>query len=272
MKGHVSDQRLLAYLDGELEPTGRREVLRHVRACGRCSEELELLRSAGRRLSAALERLDTAPPWEGLPHRVRQALEARGRGTIPFPVERRVGSSASHPPSRRALATAAAILLLVAGGAAAAIPGSPVRVWVERSVDAVTGLFSGAPAVNAAADGPVVPLARPGVAVEPLDGRVHVAILEPAEGVEVRVRITDATVAAVTVSEAGFRTGRGRIEVLAPAAGELIVEIPRSARSARVEVDGRPMLEKRGADLHLLVPAVDTAGSEVRFRLGPERP
>lgn len=272
MKGHVSDQRLLAYLDGELEPTGRREVLRHVRACGRCSEELELLRSAGRRLSAALERLDTAPPWEGLPDRVRQALEARRRGTIPFPVERRVGSSASHPPSRRALATAAAILLLVAGGAAAAIPGSPVRVWVEHSVDAVTGLFAGTPAVDAAADSPVVPLARPGVAVEPLNGRVHVAILEPAEGVEVRVRVTDATVAAVSVREAGFRTGRGRIEVLAPAAGELLVEIPRSARSARVEVDGRPMLEKRGADLHLLVPAVDTAGSEVRFRLGPERP
>lgn len=280
MTTHLKDERLLAYLDGELTTAGRAEVARHLQECARCAAELEELQGAARLLAAGLARLDRSPPWREMPARLRRALED-GREDdaveIPFPAAESGGSARSaggttsagrnRGPSRRALAAAAAFILL-AGGAAAAIPGSPIRVWVERSVEAVAEALS-RPAAPEGVLEPAEPAgAVPGVAVEPANGQIHVAIFRPAAGVVVRVRVVEASRASVSTPGARFRTARGRIEVLEPTAGELLVELPRSARRGVVEVDGRAVLEKRGPDLHFLDPAADTSGSEVRFELG----
>lgn len=280
MTTHLKDERLLAYMDGELTTAGRAEAARHLQECARCAAELEELQGAAELLAAGLARVDRAPPWREMPPRLRRALEGdrEDRGVeIPFPAteerggvameERRQERRRERGPSRRALAAAAAFILL-AGGAAAAIPGSPVRAWVERSVEAASEALS-RPAAEEAVLEPTEPaVGLPGVAVEPANGQIHVAIFRPADGVVVRVRVVEASRASVSTPGARFRTARGRIEVLEPAAGELLVELPRSARYGLVEVDGQAVLEKRGSDLHFLTPAADTSGSEVRFELG----
>lgn len=289
VKAHPSDARLLAYLDGELGPGERTLTEPHLGTCDTCVRELEELRSASRRLSVALASLDQAPPWEGrgLPPRLRKAQrEGRGADIVPLPIDRHASfgrrGSASSPaqspgrndPSRRRSLVAAAIFLLLAGGAAAAaIPGSPVRALVERSVEAVS-TFLGSEAVEPAAL-ERAPAAEPlsGVAVEPHEGRVDVAILRPAPGVSVQVRVVDSSQVAVSAAGARFRTAPGRIEVLEPVAGELVLELPQDAGVVRVEVDGRLVLEKQGPDLHFLTPAADTSGSEIRFEVtGEDQP
>lgn len=278
MTTHLRDERLLAYLDGELTTAGRAEVARHLQECARCAAELEELEGAARLLTAGLARLDRSPPWREMPPRLRRALEDGPEDEavqIPFPAAHSGGGMApadrSRGPSRRALAAAAAFILL-AGGAAAAIPGSPVRGWVERSVEAVSEALSRPAAPDAVLEPSEPARALPGVAVEPADGQIHIAIFRPAAGVVVRVRVVEASRASVSTPGARFRTARGRIEVLEPTAGELLVELPRSARQGLVEVDGRAVLEKRGPDLHFLTPAADTSGSEVRFELGGRDP
>ncbi|HEU0078097.1 MAG TPA: hypothetical protein VFQ76_10640, partial [Longimicrobiaceae bacterium] len=52
-------------------------------------------------------------------------------------------------------------------------------------------------------------------------------------------------------------------------AGEVEGDIPRSTRSAVVEVDGRPYFRKDGDGIRLLAPASDSSGSEVVFTVRP---
>ncbi len=252
---HVTEDMLLAYLDGELAEGDRAAVSGHLAECETCAADLTALRAATARLSEALRRSDLPAPAGAvlLPRGVRTA---------------RKGST----PLRRALARAA-ILVLAVTGAAAAVPGSPVRDWLVRSVGELVAAFRGEPAApvplppQAEFEHPGAP-ATSGVAVPVDEGDVLIRLTNPAPDAVVRVRLVEGDRAAVWSQEGQYRTGPGRIEVVGAGPGELRVEIPTAARAARVEIDGRLVVLKEGSNLRLFTPAVDSAGAEVLFRAG----
>ncbi len=68
------------------------------------------------------------------------------------------------------------------------------------------------------------------------------------------------------------RSRRGAADWARPAPlrpPEVEVLIPRSARTASVEVDGRPYLRKDADGLRLLAPVSDSSGSEIVFNVQP---
>lgn len=228
---HWADATLLAYLDDELPAGERAEVERHLAECEACAGQLARLRSAASGLSRALQEVDQEAPERDI-----GALTAEWT------------TRARRARARSALAKAAVLVLVAAGGSAAAVPGSPVRGWIARSLEAVADLFN---------------RGRP--PAEPT-GAVEIRLTEPAPDATIRVRLVDGDRAGVWSDGARYRSGPGRIEVISPGPGEVRIELPRSARSARVEIDGRVLLVKEGADLRLLAPALDSSEAELLFR------
>jgi len=219
-----SDEELLAYLDGELSADERRSMRAHLDASPEDARRLDELRFASRRVTAALETLDVPAPWPEMPATLREAARNAPRPLTSAPSARR----AARFGGRSVVAAAALILVLAAG--AYAVPGSPLRDFVSRSVSAIGSLIGGAP------EGP----ADPGpseVAVDPIDGRVLVAISGPSRDLRVTVAVTMDERANVSARVASFRVEAGRIDVT-DARGDVRVELPRSATGAVVEVDG----------------------------------
>lgn len=219
-----SDEELLAYLDGELGADERRTMRAHLLESPGDARRLEELRFASRRVTAALESLDIGPPWPEMPAALREAARRAPRSIASAPGARR----AARFGGRSAVAAAALILVLAAG--AYAVPGSPLRDLVSRSVEAIGSLVGGEP------QGP----ADPGpseVAVDPVDGRIRVAITGPARDLRVTVATTTGERANVSARVASFRVEAGRIDVT-DARGDVRVELPRDATRAVVEVDG----------------------------------
>lgn len=256
--GHVAEDTLLAYLDGELPQGERAAVSAHLAECETCAAALAGLRAAAGRLSQALRRIDRPAPVRD-PYMLPQARILRR----------------SWIPARRALVKAAVLVLAAAGAAAAAVPGSPVRAWLVRPFSAVAALFRPEPAAPEPSStqgegGRSAALAISGVAVPLEGGAVLIGLTNPDPEAIVRVRIVEGDRAAAFSEQARYRTGLGRIEVVGAGPGELRIEIPAAARAARVEIDGRPVVLKEGSNLRLLTPAVDSAGAEVSFRAGRE--
>jgi anti-sigma factor RsiW len=249
MMDHRTDETLLAYLDGELAEGERAACEAHLSGCGTCAASLANLRSASRQLAEALETLDVS----GVPAAPPRARVDRRRRWAP-----------------RTFAKAAVLVIAAAGAATAAVPGSPLRAWIGEAVERVAGLFGGEPAaIQEEARARAVDL--PGVAVAPTGGAggvVRIELTRPHPDAIVRVRLVEGERAAVWSERARYRTGPGRIEVVEAGAGELRIEIPRSAREARVEVDGRLAVLKEGPELRLVAAGVDSAGAEVLFRAG----
>lgn len=275
---HPAEGTLQALLDGELPRAERAEVERHLQACAACRAEADRLLGAAARLTAALGPLDRPAPTE-------RALAAVSRQRW----RRWVGVDAGQ-----VLRRAAVLVLGVAGVASATVPGSPVRGWIAQMLDRVqvtsapagdSVAAGGVPATAAPADsaaaapGEAAPAAQPaaesaaGVSVLPELGRVRVVLTHPSPELRIRVRLSDDSYSDVRAtgraSGARFRTGPGRVEVSGAGAGEVEVVIPRGARSAVVEVDGRPYFRKDGDGIRLLAPASDSSGSEVVFTVRP---
>jgi hypothetical protein len=250
-------------------------VERHLEGCGPCRDEAERLRAAAASLTGALALLDRPAPTE-------RALAAASRQRW----RRWVGVDAGQ-----VLRRAAVLVLGVATVASATVPGSPVRGWIaellhgaapasapaDDSVAAAGGPGGAAGVPNPAAVAPE-PGAAPdasaaGVSVLPELGRVRVVLTAPSPDLRIRVRLSDDPYSDVRAtglaSGARFRTGPGRVEVSGAGAGEVEVVIPRGARSAVVEVDGRAYFRKDGDGIRLLAPASDSSGSEVVFTVRP---
>lgn len=255
---HLGEGTLQEWLDGELAPGPRAEADAHLAACRECAGELAELRALGARASALLGMVDAAPPM----------LAAQAH----FARRRRGGGALAH--ARRALPRAAVLVLAVAGAAAAAVvPGSPVREWVERvTVEA----RDPAPALPAPAPAPpveAVPAAAPkAVSILPEGGKVQVAVTGSSPELRVRARLSDEPAAQVTATGAAvsarFRTGPGRIEVVGAGPGEVVVDLPRGAEAAFVEVNGRVVAAKEGNGLRSLAPRVAGSAEEPVFRAG----
>ncbi len=249
--GHPAEQTLLAYLDRELPFDERSTVREHVQVCVECSRMLDELAAATRSFADAISALDVPAP----------ALLA------PIPAAATITPLRRRRASRRPLLAAALIIIFVAG-AGAAIPGSPLREWLARSVELVTGGPSEepiAPATPFSGQGVGSPTA---VSVQPLNGLVRIIITQPAPETTIRVRLLDSGTASVWSVEGRYRTAPGEIEVLDAGPGDVVVLLPRTVPSAEVELDGRLVATKEGSDFRLLIPAADSSDAEVSFQAG----
>ena len=280
---HPSEIQLLAFLDQELPLDERESVEEHVRSCQECTHGLREWTEAARTLSRAVSRLDVPPPVltaaeleDRLVAKALGELDEPGPAVTSDEVRRRAGRAGieqretatvtplrSERSSRRPLLAAALIIIFVAG-AGAAIPGSPIREWVLRSIDTITGTASEPSAVPSPADG-VGPSA---ISVQPRDGVVRITITEPAPETLIRLRLLDGGPTSVFSEDGRYRTAPGEIEVLDAGPGDVIVLLPRSTPLARVELNGHLVAVKEGPDLRLLIPAADSSDAEVSFRAG----
>jgi Putative zinc-finger len=151
---HRDDGMLQALLDGELDPAGAAEAHQHLEGCAACRARLEELRQDEQLLNRALPSLDHT--------------------TASVPVE--VIARAARPHIRRLLLRWAAVMALIVMGAGAlyALPGSPVRRWVDRLVRRTPGKTDVVPPGS-------LPGTMAGVALMPGD-RFHIVFAPPRSG------------------------------------------------------------------------------------------
>ncbi|MYC87666.1 MAG: hypothetical protein F4X22_05430 [Gemmatimonadales bacterium] len=251
---HVDDGALLALLDGELTTAERRSVQARVAGCPECAARLDEMRFATRRATAALDLLSVPESRREIPAALREAARKA-------PVSL-AGARARRWArlSRRSAAVAAGITLLVAAGAYA-VPGSPVRGWVDSGVGAVAAWIAG--------DSQVAGDAGPSrVSVDPRDGAVRIMVVGGHEGTGLRltVELSDDEKATVAARDASFHVEPGVIEV-AGAADEIRVTLPRNAAAGSVVIDGREVVRLEDGELRR---ADSAAASRVEIFLGTD--
>ncbi|HEX8363486.1 MAG TPA: zf-HC2 domain-containing protein [Longimicrobium sp.] len=254
---HLDEGTLQALADGELPQGGRRAAEAHLATCGTCAAELAGMRADRSLLSAALARADVPPPTAAAQMSLRRRRAAAGQWA---------------GEARRALLRAAVLVLALGGVAAAAVPGWPLRVLIERAVAPASPAPAPKLAPATPAPEPVAPAPAAGISILPDGGAVRVVLNGAAPGLRVHTRVTDGELVEVSAAGAAagarFRTGPGRIEVLDAGAGEVRIALPRAARAAVVEVDGRVYVAKEGERLRVMGPAARSATAhETEFRV-----
>jgi hypothetical protein len=177
-----------------------------------------------RQVDRALESLDAPMPELRLETIVAKASAARGE-TVSAPRE-----------GRWMLQRAAALvaLLLVVGAAAYAIPGSPVRRWLDRALAARHAATSPRPASPASDD-------RAGISVDPGTNLV-IEFRSVVPGGEARVSFTDGAEVGIRApaGAATFSFEPDRVIVTPRAGGAIVhVDVPRTAPRVEIRVAGR---------------------------------
>jgi hypothetical protein len=249
MNEHMDQGRLQAWLDGELPPPDATSVSNHLEGCAVCRDavrELEALEAAA---SGAISLLD--PPSPDLEAALWDVRRRRARTR-----------AAGH---RQRLGAAAVVVLLLGAGAAVAMPGSPLRGWIE-------GLFE---AEVASAPSPAIETASPsalGVTVDLMDGSIVVVFHDAPEGMVLELEPVGEGRAGVYAPAASrFRTAPGRVEVTVSGPGDLLrVRIPDSARHAEIRVHDRVVARVSDGDL-LLPGAAGESAFDTRIRVGLPR-
>lgn len=254
-KNHLDEGTLLTLVDGELPSPAAGVAERHLEACGECRLQLDEIRSAAAGFTAALATLDSPAPV--VSDATVQAVRRRAR-------EQR------RPHGWADLRRAAVLVVGFAAVASATLPGSPVNRWVRGLVqqEERVAAVETAPTATATDAGFV---GEAGVSVLPEGGTVRVVLTGVTPALQVRARLTDEPRAGVfangAAASARFSTAPGRIEVTGATAGELLIELPRAAVGATVEVDGRRYIAKQDDRLRLTIPTAESSGEEVSFRV-----
>jgi len=249
---HVDDGALLALLDGELTTAERTSVETHVAACPECAARRDEMRFATRRATAALDLLSVPESRLEMPAALREAA-GRAPASLASARARRWARL-----SRRSVAVAAGITLLVSAGAYA-VPGSPVRGWVDNGIDAVAAWIAGDPQVAGDA-GP----SR--VSVDPRDGAVRIMVVGGHEATRLTVELSDEETATVAARDASFHVEPGVIEV-AGAADEIRVTLPRNAATGSVVIDESEVVRLEDGELRRTDSA---AASRLEIFLGTD--
>lgn len=244
---HLEDAVLLSLIDDE--SVGDEGAVRaHLDSCDECAARLDTLRFAGRRVTAALAELDVPAPWSEMPERLRRASREAVTPIESTREDVRFGSRRRRLERWRPAVAAAGLIFVLAVGAAA-LPGSPVRDLVNRSIEAIFGGDAGP-----ADAGPSQ------VAVDPVDGAVRVSILGATRDLRVVIRPGSSGRASVSARDAQFTAESGEIRVT-DARGDLTIELPAGA-DAVVRVDGTEVARWRGGRIERL-PGADTVEAAI---------
>ncbi len=271
---HPSEARLMAYVDRELGPDERGAVSGHLAECDACARTLSELRRASSLFSDAAAELEPSPSGVTATETRRRAVEPlepkRGERTSEgagAPEE--AGDQSSFTWSTTARIAASLVVLL---GAAAALPGSPVRSWIDHSVQQIEALFGGDEGVPTAEEAEVPApdrtgaTDRSGVAVSASEGSILVSLRSIPRSTSIRVRLVDGSQAGVWNAGGEYRTAPGRIEVTGPASDSLLVEIPRLVGLVLLDVNDQRVAVARGGELDVQIPDAELGDGEFTFR------
>lgn len=261
---HPTDDRLRAYLDGELPLAAAALVGEHLTACADCTALAAELRETADVFAGAMARMDAFEParWAagGADAAATVVADDGGPRTLRFvaadqdSVEPVIRAARSGPalvrdgqpaPSRRTAAPpllrwAAGIALLVAIGGSAAIASGLLRTGGDGDAE------SAALAAEPAEAGPA---AGGGVLGRPVNGAMEVLLTAAPAGSRVVVGWTDGEDVIVDVTGAPearvlHRDGEERMVAnLADRAGVVRVTMPRGLRSATVVWQGRIVIQ-----------------------------
>jgi hypothetical protein len=263
---HVDEGTLLAHLDGQ-SGDGREEVAEHLAACPRCAAELRSLSDMTAELRGALFLTDVPAPIE--------AARARVLGTRPAvsrPQVRHARQGFHLGPFRVGLLQAAALALVLAGVVGAAIPGTPLRLWVESVIAAVTGADDEPVAVTPAdpAPAPSVPeVTTPAVdetRVQAVNGRVHVVLRDPPPNARIVIDLSDDDRATLSAT-ASFEQSAGRLEAFSIGEGDIEITLPRAGITGTIEINGRIVVQREAGEYTYLAPGATRQGSVVVLRV-----
>ena len=223
---HLDDERLERLLHGELAEDDSAAARSHLLACAECRARF-----------AAAERDE------------REVFDLIGAVDHPVPTVA-VGTILERAGARRRTWhrwAAAAVLVLALGGAAYALPGSPLRRWVDAAMERVAG---GGP--GGIVPDPVPVDAPPedgaGIAVAPGAGLL-IEFVGPEVGGSARIVLSDATEVMIRAptGAATFRAEAERVAVhRSGTRARFDIEIPRSAPRVEVRVGTRRIFLKEG--------------------------
>lgn len=265
---HLAEERLMAVRDGADDL----EASTHLRECAECRRELEALSERRESVAEALGTLDA--PWDleasrdGLRSRIQEAWaesegqKTRARGPIRFPdapVRRRhtVGWALSR----------AAGLLLVTSVAAYALPGSPVRGWVDGAIQSVRqrDTFVSPPAP--APPDESIDTEATGIRLDVKTGQLRVVLQDAAPGTEIQVQWVPGTESAVFAPVGSrFTSAQGRIEARVTP-GPVSVELPRGVNSVVLQVGDRTFLRKSEAGVNVIEAPLTRSDDGFVFRI-----
>ncbi|MCE2422771.1 MAG: zf-HC2 domain-containing protein [Gemmatimonadetes bacterium] len=252
---HLDDGLLLSLIDNELGSGETAAAEAHLRECSDCTARRERMVFATRRVSAALEALDPAPTTLA----AREMLAGRSRRSAPAPERFSGGILGGIGTPARWWAAAAGLTFVIAAGAYA-VPATGVRDLFGGGLDAlVRGLAGGDGGASTVASA-----APQAVAAMPRDGVVHIQLDAPGDpALSVRVVLDDGPWARVEGQAARFTVEEGRIEA-AGASGDILVQVPRSAESAVLIVNGvEAAVSQRG--FLALTPAAERSGATIEL-------
>jgi anti-sigma factor RsiW len=228
---HLDEERLQRLLHGEREGFDRREAEAHLRECPACRERLAAAEHDQVEIFGLLRRLDHPVPALNA-----EVLAAKARAA-----RRTWGSWA-----------AAVLLFLGIAGAAAALPGSPVRRWIQTAA-----AWIGERRVEPAQRGSTEQAA--GIAAVP--GREFVVSFNaPEQGSRARVSLTDGAEVVVRAPSgaASFTSDAERLVVDNHGSGATYeIEIPRTAPHVEIRVGGNRIFLKEGSRVVTRTPAED---------------
>ena len=247
---HLDEEQIQRLLHGEQPPQTERSAREHMAGCADCRRRLAEAEREEREVHALLRAVDNPPPRIGA-----EAVAARA-------------AAASERARDSVWLRRAAGIILAAGiaGAAYAVPGSPVRAWVDAIAQKIGGGGSEPSAVAPAPGTSTVGVS--GIAVLP-GKRLQILFKAPeggqgggqvlvclTVGSEVQVRAPDG--AATFTSRADQLLINNRSPSAAARPDTFEIEIPSDAPWVEIRVGGDRIFLKEG-------PRVTTGGS-----IGPD--
>lgn len=238
---HLDTDRVQRLLHAELPAADAAAVREHLASCHACHARVSQAEQDEREVMRLLGALDHVPPTISAERVLERARVVRRM--VP-----RVVSGASFA------ARWAAGLLMAFGmtSVAYAIPGSPVRGWIDAIGLRVAGFVAAptAPTAPVAPDpAPMRPDATAGIAVAP--GRELVMAFTSPLGAQLSVALVDGGTEVVVLAPPGvatFTAGGDRLEIaIGDSSARLEIRIPRQAPRVEILVNGVRRYLKVGA-------------------------
>ena len=226
---HLDDEHLQRLLHGELSSDGGKAGWRHLAACDDCARRFAVMEKEEATVGRLLLELDRPAPRVDVGAIARRAEAAR--------------------PSPRPLQWAAGFALVFGlAGVAYAIPGSPVRGWVDSMVQLISGRPNPLAPSGATLDSPG---STSGIAVAPGENFL-IQFTSPTAKGEVLVTLTDRADIEIRASRgaARFTSGADRLVVEPVADGGAFtyeVQIPHAAPRVEIRVGEERVFLKEGS-------------------------